>query len=78
MCLTPQSEWSIGMWRTGYMAKPLDDLLPIRFLFVVGQESSIGTLKVLNFAIFAIFDHFHEILCPHKASKPQNHEIKYS
>ena len=35
------------------------------------------TLKVLNFPIFAIFDHFREILYPQKASKPQNREIIY-
>ena len=31
----------------------------------------------MHFAIFAIFDHFREILFPHSVSKPQNHEIKY-
>ena len=35
------------------------------------------TLKVLNFAIFAIFDHICEILYPRKVSKPQNREIRY-
>ena len=36
-----------------------------------------STLKVLNFAIFPIFDHLQEILYLQKVSKPQNQEIEY-
>ena len=35
------------------------------------------TFKILNFAIFAIFDHFRKNLYSWKVSKPQNREIKY-
>ena len=38
---------------------------------------NLATLKVLNFVIFAIFDHFREILYRQKVSKPQNRKTKY-
>ena len=49
----------------------------MRFRLIFEIETLSYTLKVLNFAIFAIFDHFCEILYPRKVSKPQNREIKY-
>ena len=43
------------------------------FRFILScQNSCLSTLKVLDFANLAIFEHFRQILYPRKLSKPQN------
>ena len=65
-----------------YVATKCLSSISLRTLLLLCYMTVSRTLKVLkfavlDFAIFAIFDHFRELLYPRKVWNPQNRKIKY-
>ena len=70
-------ERSRSLLLSSIQLKGMSIFCPLGYWNILGSTLKIFNFAGIKFTIFAIFDHFREILYPRKVSKPQSRKIKY-